>query len=164
MPARLLKGIFSFAVFFISFSLFFLFSTIKVSAGVLFQDDFNDGDADGWVVPRNMQWSNSSQPCLDGSTPATWRVSGGKYGISINGPGCVTETTPNDANWNEDWNDYVVIAHGNHLEHFINGVKMSEVYDAQSDQAATSGVIALQVHAGPPMKVQFKGLRIRESK
>ena len=64
----------------------------------------------------------------------------------------------------EDWNDYTIIAKGNHLQHFINGTLMSETIDNQKDKAATSGVIALQVHTGPPMTVQFKDLRIKELK
>jgi hypothetical protein len=65
---------------------------------------------------------------------------------------------------NEDWNDYTVIARGNRMQHFVNGVLMSEVIDNQSDKAAASGVIALQLHQGPPMKVQFKDLRLKEYK
>jgi hypothetical protein len=64
----------------------------------------------------------------------------------------------------EDWNDYTIIAKGNHLQHYINGVLMSETVDNQKDKAATSGIIALQAHAGPPMTVQFKDLRIKELK
>ena len=64
----------------------------------------------------------------------------------------------------EDWNDYTIIAKGNHLQHFINGVLMSETIDNQKDKAATTGVIALQAHVGPPMTVQFKDLRIKELK
>jgi hypothetical protein len=62
----------------------------------------------------------------------------------------------------EDWNDYVVIARGNRLQHVINGELMSEVIDNQADKAAKSGVIALQVHQGPPMTIQFKNFRIKE--
>jgi hypothetical protein len=65
---------------------------------------------------------------------------------------------------NEDWNDYRIVAKGNHLEHYINGVLMSEVIDNQKDKAATSGIIALQAHQGPPMTVQFKDLKIKELK
>ncbi|MBI3469076.1 MAG: DUF1080 domain-containing protein [Planctomycetes bacterium] len=65
---------------------------------------------------------------------------------------------------NEDWNDYTIIARGNHLQHFVNGELMSEVIDNQSDKAAKSGVIALQVHQGPPMTIQYKDLRIKELK
>jgi hypothetical protein len=61
----------------------------------------------------------------------------------------------------EEWNDYVVIAKGNHLQHFINGQPTVAVVDEQSGKAASSGVIALQIHVGPPMTVQFKDVRIK---
>jgi hypothetical protein len=64
----------------------------------------------------------------------------------------------------EDWNDYLVVARGNHVQHFINGVLMSEVIDHQVEKAATSGVIALQAHTGPAMTIQFKELVLRELK
>ena len=63
-----------------------------------------------------------------------------------------------------DWNEYVIIAKGNHLEQFINGKEMIDVVDEQAEKAATSGVIALQLHAGKPMTVEFKDLRIKELK
>jgi hypothetical protein len=62
-----------------------------------------------------------------------------------------------------DWNDYVVIAKGNHLQQFINGKAMVDVVDEQTDKAATAGIIALQLHHGEPMTVQFKDLRIKIS-
>src|SRR5262245_30340863 len=55
----------------------------------------------------------------------------------------------------EDWNEYVVIAQGNHLVHKINGRITSEVTDEQAEKRASSGILALQLHAGPPMMVQF---------
>jgi len=62
------------------------------------------------------------------------------------------------------WNDYVIIANGNHLQHFINGRQTVDVIDEQESKAAKSGILALQLHAGPPMKVQFKNIRIRSLK
>lgn len=59
------------------------------------------------------------------------------------------------------WNDYVIIARGNHLQQFINGHEMVDVIDQQGGANAFSGVIALQLHHGPSMTVQFKNLRIR---
>jgi uncharacterized protein (TIGR03067 family) len=59
------------------------------------------------------------------------------------------------------WNDYVITAQGNHLTHFINGLQTADVVDEQTSKAAQSGILALQLHAGPPMKVQFKNLRIK---
>src|SRR5262245_9336927 len=65
---------------------------------------------------------------------------------------------------NEDWNDYRIVAKGNRLQHYVNGVLMSEVIDNQKDKATTSGVIALQAHAGFAMTVQFKDLKLKELK
>ena len=65
---------------------------------------------------------------------------------------------------NEDWNDYIIIARGNHLQHFINGIQTIDVTDEQESKAAKSGVLALQIHTGPPMTVQFKHLRMKTLK
>ena len=64
----------------------------------------------------------------------------------------------------EDWNDYVIIAKGNHLQHFINGQQTVDVTDEHEAKAAKSGVLALQIHAGPPMVVQFRDVRIKSLK
>ncbi len=62
-----------------------------------------------------------------------------------------------------DWNEYVIKAKGNHLQHFINGKQFVDVVD-ETEQGAKKGVIAFQVHAGPPMKVQFKDVTLKELK
>lgn len=62
----------------------------------------------------------------------------------------------------EDWNDYVVIARGNRLQHFVNGTLMSEVIDDEDGKAVASGVLAVQLHAGPPMRVQLKEIRLKQ--
>jgi len=61
-----------------------------------------------------------------------------------------------------DWNDYVIIAKGNHLQHFVNGRQTVDVTDEQTSLAAKSGILALQIHQGPPMKVQFKNIRLKK--
>jgi uncharacterized protein (TIGR03067 family) len=60
-----------------------------------------------------------------------------------------------------DWNDYVIIAQGNHLQQFINGKQTVDVTDDCESKRAMSGVLALQLHAGQPMKVQFRDLRLK---
>lgn len=60
----------------------------------------------------------------------------------------------------EAWNDYRIQARGSDITLEINGTVMCKVTDNQEGQAAKSGVIALQMHPGPPMKVQFRKLRI----
>lgn len=60
-----------------------------------------------------------------------------------------------------DWNEYRIVARGNEITLTINGVVMTQVTDNQTSIAAKDGVIALQMHPGPPMKVQFRNLRIK---
>jgi uncharacterized protein (TIGR03067 family) len=60
-----------------------------------------------------------------------------------------------------DWNDYVIIAQGNHLQQFINGKQTIDVTDDCESKRSMNGVLALQLHVGPPMKVQFRDLRIK---
>ena len=62
---------------------------------------------------------------------------------------------------NEDWNHYKVVVNGNKLSHYINDTLMSETIDNQPSKAATKGVLALQIHVGPPMTVQFKNLKLK---
>jgi hypothetical protein len=59
----------------------------------------------------------------------------------------------------EDWNQYTIIAKGNHLIHKINGMVTVEVTDNQEDKRRMSGLLALQLHQGPPMLVQFRNIR-----
>lgn len=60
-----------------------------------------------------------------------------------------------------DWNEYVIIAQGNRLQHFINGAQTVGVIDDTVGKRLTSGILALQLHAGEPMTVQFKNIRIK---
>ncbi len=62
----------------------------------------------------------------------------------------------------EDWNEYVIIAKGNHLQHFINGKQTVDVTDDCESKRAMKGVMALQLHQGPPMTVQFKNMRLKQ--
>jgi hypothetical protein len=64
----------------------------------------------------------------------------------------------------EDWNEYVVIAKGSQLTQSINGHTTIEVVDNASGKAKESGILALQLHAGPPMTVQFKDIKYKEFK
>jgi len=62
-----------------------------------------------------------------------------------------------------DWNEYRIVAKGGHLQHFINGVQTVDVTD-ETAVGAKKGVLALQLHAGKPMTVQFKDLVLKETK
>lgn len=60
-----------------------------------------------------------------------------------------------------DWNDIHIVAQGNVLKHYVNGVLMSEVHDEDSANFSEKGYLGVQVHVGPPMKVQYKDLMIK---
>jgi hypothetical protein len=57
-----------------------------------------------------------------------------------------------------DWNDFEIMAKGQHVVIKINGTK---VIDRTDDKFQKSGIIALQLHAGPPMEVRFKDIEIK---
>ena len=61
-----------------------------------------------------------------------------------------------------DWNDYIIIARGNHLQQWVNGKPTIDITDECEAKRAMSGILALQLHAGPPMMVQFKNLRLKK--
>jgi hypothetical protein len=64
----------------------------------------------------------------------------------------------------EDWNEYRIVAKGNHVQHFINGMQTVDVTDEDTANAPKEGLLALQIHQGPPMVVQFKNFKLVESK
>jgi len=61
----------------------------------------------------------------------------------------------------EDWNKYRIVAQGYHFQHFINDTKAVDVTDNDSRDRRAAGLLALQLHVGPPMTVQFRNIRIK---
>ena len=61
-----------------------------------------------------------------------------------------------------DWNDHIIIAKGNHLVHYLNGVQTIDLTDDDEKGRLMSGIIALQIHAGAPMWVEFKDIRLKK--
>jgi hypothetical protein len=61
------------------------------------------------------------------------------------------------------WNSYRIVAKGRKLHHFINGTLVVEVKDESLESFSAKGIIALQLHEGAAMKVEFKDLRIQQS-
>lgn len=91
---------------------------------------------------------------------------GQKTEIGDNGKPTVTGNLDSSADIqatikSEDWNDYKIVAHGNHVKHFINGKQTIDVVDKDEANAPKEGILALQVHAGPAMVVQFKDMVLK---
>ena len=62
----------------------------------------------------------------------------------------------------DDWNECHLIIKGNRLLHYINGVLMSDVTDNDTANRKLSGSIGVQVHVGPPMKVEYRNFRMKK--
>ena len=76
--------------------------------------------------------------------------------------GSPTDPTELVANYHKgDWNEMTIIARENHVQHFVNGKLTAEVTDLDEAKAAKSGVLAFQLHTGPPMTIQFKNIRLK---
>ena len=60
-----------------------------------------------------------------------------------------------------DWNEYVIRAEGKHIQQWLNGTKTVD-YTETDDTVATTGVIALQIHGGPPSEAWYKNIAIKE--
>ncbi|HEX8142424.1 MAG TPA: DUF1080 domain-containing protein [Pyrinomonadaceae bacterium] len=63
---------------------------------------------------------------------------------------------------NDDWNEYHLIARGNVLVHILNGHTMSMVIDDDAKQRRSDGLLGVQVHVGPPMKVEYRNFRLKK--
>ena len=59
------------------------------------------------------------------------------------------------------WNEYRVLAQGNRIRQWINGHPTADFIDMNQNKQTFEGVLALQVHKGPPMKVEFKEMQIK---
>jgi len=78
----------------------------------------------------------------------------------------VTDTVATDSELSaaikaDDWNDIEIVAQGNKLSHFINGQLISEVIDNDLENRMEKGFIGVQVHVGPPMKIEYKDMQIK---
>ena len=62
----------------------------------------------------------------------------------------------------QDWNSFHLIIKGTRLQHFINGILMSDVTDNDAVNGKPKGILGVQVHVGPPMKVQYRNLRLKQ--
>lgn len=64
----------------------------------------------------------------------------------------------------DDWNEYAIVAKGPTVTLFVNGMKTCELSDSRPDMMPKGGCITLQMHPGPPMKIQYRNMRIKELK
>ena len=97
--------------------------------------------------------------CLVGEQ-ATWGTDGMK---------AVTATLIDQAAFDklfklDDWNDVVIVAKGNRIQHYLNNTLILDFTDDDPQLALKEGILALQLHAGKPMWVEFKNIRLKDLK
>ncbi len=61
----------------------------------------------------------------------------------------------------DQWHEYDLLCKGTTMTLKVNGRLVAEVVDNDPAQRDLSGILALQLHSGPPMKVQFKDIRLK---
>jgi hypothetical protein len=62
----------------------------------------------------------------------------------------------------EDWNEYHLVVSGNTLTHILNGRVMSVVIDEDAKNRRFDGRLGVQVHVGPPMKIEYRNFRLKQ--
>jgi Domain of Unknown Function (DUF1080) len=62
----------------------------------------------------------------------------------------------------DDWNEYHIVVKGNHMMHYINGVLMSDVTDNDTVNRRFKGLMGVQVHVGPPMRIAYRNFRLKK--
>ena len=62
----------------------------------------------------------------------------------------------------EDWNTCRIVAKGNRLQHYINGILMSDVTDNDTVNGKANGLLGVQVHVGPPMRVEYRNMMLKQ--
>jgi len=80
----------------------------------------------------------------------------GKRGVMVNGWKDKAEKVVRPA----DWNDIEIYCRGEDIRITLNGMVTAEL----KDSAKLEGIIAFQLHMGPPMEVRFQNIRIKELK
>lgn len=59
------------------------------------------------------------------------------------------------------WHDFRVLVEGNHHRHWIDGQPTADLIDLDEKGRAAEGVLAVQVHVGPAMRIQYKEIKIK---
>jgi len=129
-----------------------------------------DMDGRHWYTGQNYEERNRTTLAYRGQRTKIPAPSAGNAGESkgnawsslivldtVASPQQLAEVDKPDA---DGWHDMLIVAEGNKLSHYVNGKLVSEVLDEDTANRKEKGLIGVQVHVGPPMKVEFRDMRI----
>ena len=143
------------------------------NSGIQYRSFIKPGEHDGWRIGGYQADFESGDKysgicygeafrgilCMRGDRTTLRRDASGKLVKSVEKIG---ETTKLGLSVKKkDWNSYRIVADGFRFEHYINGVKMCELIDNDEKERRADGLLAFQVHAGPPMKVYFRNIVLK---
>ena len=124
-------------------------------------------------LPSVGKWSVGGYQCdvhVNAPYHAMMYEESGRGIIAQNGQGTVTD--PEGTRWLTDrhdtvkaefgkWNEYTIIAKGNHIIHKLNGRKTAEFHDFDLKNRSLKGVLAFQISRGKPMTVMVKEAKLK---
>lgn len=61
----------------------------------------------------------------------------------------------------DGWNDVRIVARGGRVQQYINGRLFADVIDNDVIAGRRKGLLGVQVHVGPPMKVEYRDIRVK---
>ena len=143
------------------------------NSGIQYRSFVKPGKHDGWRIGGYQAdfeaGDKFSGICYGEAFRGILSMRGDKTTLTVNEKGKLQKKVEKFGDTNElgkavkkgEWNTYRITAKGFQFTHYINGVKMSEVIDNDEKTRRADGLLAFQVHQGPPMKVYFKNIVLK---
>ena len=143
------------------------------NSGIQYRSFVKPGKHDGWRIggyQADLEAGDKySGICYGEAFRGILSMRGEKTTLTLNDKGKLQKKVEKFGDTNElgkavkkgEWNTYRITAKGFKFTHYINGVKMSEVIDNDEKTRRADGLLAFQVHQGPPMKVYFKNIVLK---
>jgi hypothetical protein len=136
------------------------------NSGVMYRAKLEGDKVKGYQLDINKGAENMAKlydegirgrVCMSGEHVVWEKQTDGKYGKTfIAAIGTLEQRESVDRQG--EWNKFRIVAKGNHVEHFINEVKVIDFTDKEEEKASKKGFIALQLHAGVAMRIEFKDI------
>ena len=155
------------------FDLTLEYKIIGGNSGIQYRSFVKPGKHDGWRIGGYQADFESgdrfSGICYGEAFRGILSMRGDKTTLTVDGSGKLKKKIEKFGDTNEigkavkkeKWNSYRITAKGFHFTQYINGVKTTELIDNDEKNRRADGLLAFQVHAGPPMKVYFRNIVLK---
>ena len=143
------------------------------NSGIQYRSFVKPGKHDGWRIggyQADLEAGDKySGICYGEAFRGILSMRGEKTTLTLNNKGKLQKKIEKFGDTNEigksvkkgEWNKYRIVAKGFHFTQYINGVKTTELIDNDEKTRRADGLLAFQVHQGPPMKVYFKNIVLK---